>query len=607
MKRDMRKFYHCGLIAATLLGFDACNFGPPKFDSIAEDYVFTALKFAPSAATGAGYHRHSGVPLDELIEDFSEAGVGRMRDFHTLFREGLSRFSVPEKLTPEDRADYELVQTQISLALLDLNEIKSLEHNPLVYVEMMGNALFSPYVLDYAPAELRFYHIVSRMEKLRGSVAQAKRNLKDSPELWNRLAREANDANIRLIETTLRQACPEKLKQSFEKAAATALPALRDLGTWLNDDLGKRQSDWRLGRELYAKKFRYSLGTDRTPERVLADAEEQLAAIRVQMYQIAAGKKAKLVPSAEEIDTAVKPALDRIASEHATPETLSSTVEADLKEAIEFIRVKVLMPLPDLSNLKVVETPAFMRGSYPVAGFNPAPVMEPKLLAAYWLTPIPPEWPAERVESKLRENNLYASKMITIHEAMPGHYVQFAYASQIPQRGRRLVRSVFGSGTYVEGWAEYVMQMMLEEGFMSHSPNLRLAFLKLKLRATANAILDIRLHTMGMTDEQALELMMRDTFQEREEAEAKLQRAKLSSCQLPTYFVGWRDMLRLRELDRMTKGRGFLLPQFHESVLKAGALPIPILAPLLTGKRLDEAPAISASAPLAAPPTAEEP
>ena len=249
----------------------------------------------------------------------------------------------------------------------------------------------------------------------------------------------------------------------------------------------------------------------------------------------------------------------------------------DLDEARRFIHAKNLLKLPARDNLQVIDTPEFMRGIYAVGGFSAAPALEPQLGAFYWLTPIPKDWPKARVESKLREYNFYKLKLLTIHEAMPGHYVQFEYANDVQPKARRVLRSVFGNGPYIEGWGQYATEMMLDGGYLDNSPELRLTFLKEELRVLANAIIDIRLQTMGMTDQQALDLMMQQTFQEREEATAKLRRAKLSSCQLPTYLVGWRDWSRLR---REFRGP---LNEFHQRALQEGAVPLPVLKRLLAG------------------------
>jgi len=187
----------------------------------------------------------------------------------------------------------------------------------------------------------------------------------------------------------------------------------------------------------------------------------------------------------------------------------------------------------------------------------------------------------ERVESKLREYNFYKLKLLTIHEAMPGHYVQFEYANDVQPPTRRLLRSVFGNGPYIEGWAQYITQQVIEAGFLNHSPELALTFAKEELRVLANTILDIRLQMLNMTDQEALDLMTKQTFQESEEATAKLQRAKLSSAQLPTYFVGWQGWTKLRDEQRQKKGAAFSAQAFHDAALKEGAVGISQLGGML--------------------------
>ena len=164
---------------------------------------------------------------------------------------------------------------------------------------------------------------------------------------------------------------------------------------------------------------------------------------------------------------------------------------------------------------------------------------------------------------------------------MPGHYVQFEYANDVQPEARRLLRSVFSNTPYVEGWAFYTQQMMSDEGYLNNSKELRLSFYKQALRVLANTILDVRLQTMGMTEQQALDLMMNDTFQEKEEATAKFQRAQLSSCQLPTYFAGWKGWLEAREQFKQRQGAAYSLRDFHDRALKESAVPLPVLEQLL--------------------------
>jgi uncharacterized protein (DUF885 family) len=167
-----------------------------------------------------------------------------------------------------------------------------------------------------------------------------------------------------------------------------------------------------------------------------------------------------------------------------------------------------------------------------------------------------------------------------IHEAMPGHYVQFQYANQVQPRSRSVLREMLSNGPYVEGWAVYATQLMIEAGYDA-SPEMKLTFDKQMLRVVANAILDVKLQTQGMTDDEALDLMIHQTFQERQEAVAKLKRAKLTSCQLPTYFAGWQAWLKLRAAYQAKEGNRFNLAEFHDVALKEGALPMPDVSNLL--------------------------
>jgi uncharacterized protein (DUF885 family) len=539
----------------------------PDFSKLTEDFVYGSLALSPVSATQAGYHEHEGVKLDEKLDDFSPSGIEATRKFYAGFHDRLAGID-QQALSAEERADYQIIQNATDLSLEDLQEIQSYRHNPTVYVELVGNALFTPFVLEYAPLDTRFGQIMKRLSLVPVLMDQAKMNLADSPEVWNRVAREENDGNIDLIDKTLRAKAPANLKADFDKAAAPALESLRSFNAYLKDDLAKRTSDWRLGKERYSKKFAYTLVAGKTPEEVLSEAEAALKDAREQMAKLAAPHS-------------IREALDAIAKQHTTPEHFMDEARKGLDVATEFVRQKHLVTFPSRSNLQVIPTPEFMRGTYGVAGFNPAPAFEPQLGAFYWVTPIPNNWPKERIDSKLREYNRYGLMQITIHEAMPGHYVQFEVADNLEPKSRRALRNIYGNVPYVEGWALYTQQMMSEEGFLDNSVELRLTFYKQLLRSIANSILDIRLQTMGMTDQQALDLMINDTFQEKEEATAKLQRAQLTSCQLPTYFVGLRGWLDTREEYKKRKGSAFVLSEFHDAALKESAVPLPALGQLL--------------------------
>jgi len=539
----------------------------PDLSSLTDDFVYGSLALSPAAATSAGYHEHKGVHLDEQIDDFSAAGIDQQHKFYSDFHTRLAAIA-QDSLSAEDRADYQIIENAINLELLELDKIQSYRHNPTVYVELVGNALFNEFVLEYAPLDQRYRQIIQRLQKIPALMQQGQANLGDSPEVWNRVAREENEGNLDLIDKTLRAKAPDALRADYDHAAGPALDALRGFTKFLKDDLSKKTSDWRLGKEKYGPKFEYTLVSGKDPQQVLSEAEAALKEVRAQMTKLAAPQT-------------VKQALDKIALQHTTPAAYMDQSKKDLAEATNFVREKHLLTLGNVSNLQVIPTPEFMRGVYSVAGFNQAPALEPQLGAFYWVTPIPPNMPKARVESKLREYNRYGMMEITIHEAMPGHYAQFEFANAVEPKSRRVLRSIYSNGPYVEGWALYTQQMMSDEGFMNNSPELRLTMMKQLLRSIANAILDIRLQTMGMTEQQALDLMINDTFQEKEEATAKIQRAQLSSCQLPMYFIGWRGWLDNREAYKLHKGAAYQLQQFHDAALKESAVPLPTLGALL--------------------------
>jgi uncharacterized protein (DUF885 family) len=569
MKLSLRTISRTAIVVAFFLADCKVHQGQQAvdFSRLTEDFVFGSLALSPVSATQAGYHEHAGVRLDERLDDFSPAGIEKERKFYAGFHDRLVAID-PRSLSVEDRADYQIIQNAIDLTLLDLREIQGYRHNPTIYVELVGNALFNPFVLEYVPLDARYGHIIQRLSGVPALMEQAKRNLEDSPEVWNRVAREENDGNIDLIDKTLRERVPANRKQDFEKVAGPAMDSLRAFNAYLKDDLSKKTSDWRLGKERYAKKFAFTLVAGKTPEQVLSEAEAALQDMREKMAKLAAPHS-------------IREALDEIAKQHTTPDAFMDEAQKDLAEATAFVKEKHLVTLPARNNLRVIPTPEFMRGIYGVAGFNPAPALEPQLGAFYWVTPIPKDWPQARIDSKLREYNRYGLMQISIHEAMPGHYVQFEVADNLEPKSRRALRNIYGNGPYVEGWAFYTQLLMSEQGFMNNSKELWLTYYKQALRAIANAILDIRLQTMAMTDEQAMNLMVNDTFQEKEEATAKLQRAQLSSCQLPMYFVGLRGWLDTREEYKKRKGAAFQLSQFHDTALKESAVPLPALGQLL--------------------------
>ncbi len=559
-----------------------------KFAKLADEFVYTNLSFSPITATQAGLHQHEGQNLDDLLDDLSPVGLDKQRQFYRGFRDRLGQIKA-SSLSAEERADLRLLQDQTALALLDLEEIHSQEHNPTTYVEALGAAFFAPFTLEYAPPATRYKSIVQRLKQVPWYLDHATGNLTSAPDIWTKVAIEENQGTVDLIGKTIRAAMPPELRDQYDAALKPALEALAKFHDFLVNRLANQtNADWRLGQERYARKFRYVLESALEPSAALLQAEYAVKDTRARMLQIALPLYAKMgrrepagVSEEERENQVIGAVLDQIAKDHSKPATFLDDARKDLDQARAFVAEKGLLTLPTRGNLQVIPTPEFMRGVYSVGGFAPAPALEPQLGAFYWVTPIPANWPQQRIESKLREYNTYGLQLLTIHEAMPGHYVQFEFADDVQPKTRRVVRSLYGNGPYIEGWAVYATQMMLEQGYLNRSPEAELTFLKQQLRMFANTILDVRLQTMNMTDQEALDLMQKRTFQEKEEAEGKLQRAKLTSCQLPVYFVGWRGWQDTRDTRRKAQGSAFSLSAFHDSALKQGAVPLTELSGLL--------------------------
>jgi uncharacterized protein (DUF885 family) len=571
-----------------------------KFAKLSDEFMKESLALSPSSASAAGYHAHhdretgKDIALDAELDDLSLDSIKRQNLFYLAWRDHFRTETPPAALDAEDAADLQLIHDQIGLSLLELDKIQSYRHNPTVVVELIGNALFLPLTQTYASHDVRVGHVLSRVRQIPRLLDQVKPYLTDADPVWVRTAVEENAGNIDLIENTLAQEIPagSPLKAQYGEVAPPAIAALNNFSHWLQNDLGKRPSKltWRLGEELYDQKFKLVMETPVTPEQVLVDAEQDMKSVRAEMLQIALPLHAQMYPGHnghaelsvhDRENLIIGEVLQKISDEHPRRDQLQQTIEADLAGITQFIREKKIVSLSARDNLKVMPTPPFERGIYSVAGFHSAPPLEPQAEAEYWVTPIDPEMPEEKAESKLREYNNFTLQWLSIHEALPGHYIQFEHLNNIQPERRRLLRSLYANGAYVEGWAEYIAQVMMDEGFLNNDPRFRMVMRKIRLRVISNAILDIKMHTMDMTDQQALNLMTKESFQTQAEAEGKLQRVKLSSTQLPTYYVGIREWFALRKKYQAAAGKNFNLLKFHDLVLDQGPLPVPVVEKLV--------------------------
>lgn len=574
-----------------------------KFSKLAEQFMYDSLALSPVSASYAGYHKRTDprtgrvIELDAILDDVSPASTQEQIKFYRDWQHRFRSEVDPKKLNVEDQADWRLIDDNIALSLLQLERMKTQNYQPQGYVETIGNALFLPLTQDYAPHDVRVGHVLSRMEQIPRFVNEIKLSVTEADPIFISTAKIENDGNIDLIQTTVKQEIPagSDLEKRYNNVAPKAIAALKDLDSWLDNDLAKRKTNqtWRIGKDFYAEKFRLVMQTPVTPDQMLASAERELKEVRAEMLTLALPMHKEMYPdhgdhselSAHERENKiVSEVLTKISDDHCQRDRLVQCVESDLEGIKQFIRDKKIVALSPRENLKVIPTPPFMRGIYSVAGFHPAPPLDPNAEAQYWVTPIDPKATDAEADSKLREYNNYALKWLTIHEALPGHYIQGEHANNLQPESRRLLRNLLGNGAYVEGWAEYIAQVMMDEGFLDNSPKFRLVMRKLRLRLIGNTILDIKMQTMNMTDEQALDLMQNECFQTKAEATGKLRRAKLSSTQLPTYYVGIKDWLQLRHDYQQAMGAKFNMIDFHNRVLDEGPLPIMYLRQIVMPK-----------------------
>jgi uncharacterized protein (DUF885 family) len=571
-----------------------------KFAALSDQFMKASLALSPTSASAAGYHTHLDpktgrtIALDAALDDLSLESIAQQRAFYANWRERFRTETPPAALDPQDAADWQLVDDQIGLNLLEFDHIQSYKHNPTVVVELIGNALFLPLTQNYASHDVRVGHVLARVSQIPRLLAQVQPYLSDSDPVWIATAVEENAGNLDLIENTLAAEIPggSPRKAEYDAVVPPAIKALHDFSQWLQNSLAKQPSNltWRLGKELYDQKFALVMETPVTPAEVLASAAQDMQSVRAEMLQIALPLHAQMYPDHndyanlsehERQNLIIQEVLQKISDHHPKGDQLQSTIEADLVGITRFIRERQIVSLSSRDNLKVIPTPPFERGIYSVAGFHSAPPLEPQAEAQYWVTPIDPQMPAAKVESKLREYNDFTLQWLSIHEALPGHYIQFEHLNTIQPERRRLLRSLYANGAYVEGWAEYIAQVMMDEGFLDNDPRFRMVMRKIRLRVISNAILDIKMHTMNLSDQDAMDLMTKESFQTQAEAEGKLQRAKLSSTQLPTYYVGIREWFALRKKYQAAAGKNFNLLRFHDLVLDEGPLPVPVVEKLV--------------------------
>ncbi|HEY7958064.1 MAG TPA: DUF885 domain-containing protein [Polyangia bacterium] len=558
------------MILAVTVGLGLALGSVTPIQSLSAEYLRALWKTSPMTASQVGYHKE-GVDrrLDELTPSARARRAAWLHGFESRLETAAKKSS-----DREDGADAELLRQSIALELLDLDEAHDFSRRCDQPLDNLGSTFFMMTARSYAPFERRAQDVAARLGAVPRYLAEAQAGLTTDVDVFREAARDDGEGLIDYLQHDLEQAFKNSNSRSkIDAGVAQAVKAVRGYLDFVAVELPKRpKGTFRYGKALYDKRFRPYLQTDRAPDEVLGAARRRLAEIKGEMAKLAQ----KIVPSGD-----VREALALVAKDHPAPAELFATVRKQLDQARAFVVEKNLLTLAPQDTLRVIETPPFLRSQLGVAAFDGAPPLQPELGAFFYVTPFPSDWPKAKVEAKLREYNRYMLALITIHEAMPGHYVQFEHANRVQPETRRVLRWVLGSNAYIEGWASYAQELMVDAGFMQSDPKLRLEEDKLELRAVTNAILDIELHTQNLSDADALSLMEDGAYQERPEAELKLRRAKLSVTQLCSYFVGDEAWRQIRKAAEEARGRGFELRAFHDRALAEGAVPLPTLRALL--------------------------
>jgi len=581
------------LMLSTLTCGHASNTEDAKLAAFFQKYLEEEFRQRPLEATRLGDHR-----FDHLLDDVSpKARAAWIEHYRSTLRQLPEQIDY-QKLSRSGQIDFEILKHHLTrylwmaenLGAFELGDSTgSFEQDPRMYGNYISDSTFLLLTQSSLPKAVNVKNSAARMAFIPKIVAAAKESLHNPPRVFVETAIRQNRGAIAYYEHGIFQVAGETPQLSELGAAAKpVVAALKEYQQFLESDLLPRANgDWRLGKEKFARKLELELSVDFTAEQVLKDAEAEAERVENAMYVIARQLWAQHF-SAQPLppdDTdgrraAIRQVLARVGEEHGQPEELVRDAKHIVARLQRFITEKDILRLPNPDQCQVIEMPEFQRGNF-TAYLNPAPPLDPNASSVYAITPPPKDWDARRVASYLQEYNRHMLHLLTIHEAYPGHYVQLEYSNRHPS----WIRRVLSSGVFAEGWAVYCEQLMLDQGYGDGDLALRLNQLKFYLRAVINAILDYRMHCSQMTDAEALSLLTGRAFQTEGEALGKIIRAKQSSCQLSTYFVGRMAFYRLRQQIQREQGDNFQLGRFHEALLAHGTLPVKYL-PELVRERL---------------------
>lgn len=547
------------------------------------------LRLNPVNATQVGDHR-----FDSEMDDLSAAGRQAGVDFSTKMLAELDAIDAG-KLSRENQVDALVLRNQLEGDIWNTETFQSWAWDPQVYSGLAGGAIYNLMARDFAPMPQRLKSATARMRKIPGLFMQMRANLDPArvPKIHAETVAKQNAGILSLIDTFITPNADQLSgddRRQLDDAVATLRKAVAEQQDWLDKTLvPNAKGDFRIGEKLYDRKLKFSLNSSLSRAEIKQRATAELAKVRDEMYQVsrtvlkdkAGAPPTPETPTDDQRQAAIEAALEYAYAEKPARDEVVDFAKHTLDVATDFVRKHDLVTVPD-DPVKIILMPEFQRGVAVAYCDSPGP-LDKGLETYYAISPIPEDWTDEQTDSFLREYNKYLIHVLTIHEAMPGHYLEGAHSAQFPDT----LRAVLRSGLFAEGWAVYGERMMADAGYMDFNPLFRLMQLKFYARAVANAILDQGVHVDGWSKDQAMDLMVRQTFQQKSEAEGKWVRAQLSSAQLATYFVGAQEQFDTRKAMRAKLGDKFDLKAYHDQVLSYGAPPTRFVRELMLGQPIE--------------------
>ncbi|WP_375435786.1 DUF885 domain-containing protein [uncultured Hymenobacter sp.] len=552
-----------------------------SFERYKARFLDSLWYYNPEFASSSGYHRYDSVLV-------IPTAARRLGDTKALKRRGkeLATFK-PADLSVNNQTDWRLMQNYLQAGRWQLDTLREWEWNPAAY--NLGASVAEILNGRYWPLDRRLRAISSKISRSAEYYAAAESSIQQPTKEHTQLGIKQNEGGLVVFGKALQDSIAKsgltaREKEDFKNRVATTRLSIEDYLRFLKAEVlpaGKFRS-FRLGKALFDRKFHYDIQSTYTADQVYAKAQQHRAELLRDMKARATRLYPKYFPN-QPLPTdsvaIVKQVIERLSREHATPAGFVAAVKAQIPQLVQFVNDKKLLTQDPTKPLVVRETPLYMRGSGAGASIS-APGPYDKAADTYYNVEPLTGQPAASAESYLREYNNYTLQILNIHEAIPGHYTQLVYANRSPS----LIKSVFGNGAMVEGWAVYTERMMLESGYGSNSDEIWLMWDKWNMRVTLNAILDHEVHVNNSSEQAVKSLLLRDGFQEEAETTNKWRRATLSQVQLSSYFTGYTEISDLREELKKTEGTHFDLKAFNEQFLSFGSAPVKYIRTLMLKK-----------------------